>query len=80
MDNSPPPWTMPAWMEPYRDLFANTGGNHIEDLVNDTASTVGNNVLRAALCVAVESQVALLRRLHAHGYLCPAPGDHGPAT
>ena len=60
-------WKMPAWMEPYRELFTNTGGNEIEELVNDTDSNMLNNSVRAALCIAVISQVGLLERLHAQG-------------
>ena len=57
-------WKMPRWMERYRDDFANTGGNPIEELLNDHGSNGLNNVIRAALIVAVESQVILLERLH----------------
>ena len=63
------PWVMPAWMEPYRNDFTNTGGNSIEELMSDSDSNVRNNVVRAALIIAVESQVILLSRLHARGVL-----------
>lgn len=63
------PWTMPAWMERYRKLICNTGGNSVEELVNDHEATVANNVVRAALCVAVKSQVSLLDSLHKSGAL-----------
>lgn len=63
------PWTMPEWMEPYRGLIRNTGGNSVEDLVNDTSSNTFNNPIRAALCVAVESQVSLLIILKEKGHL-----------
>jgi phage-related protein len=62
-------WTMPEWMEPYRQHIANTGGNSIEDLMNDQGSTVSNNVIRAALIVSVDSQIILLHRLQKHGFL-----------
>lgn len=67
-------WTMPEWMEPYRKYIRNTGGNPVEDLVNDTNANIRNNVIRAALCVAVESQVELLTILHREGLL-PAASD-----
>lgn len=62
-------WTMPKWMEPYRDIIKNTGGNSIEELVNDTDSNMHNNYIRAALCIAVKSQVGLLEHLHREGAL-----------
>lgn len=62
-------WTMPAWMEPYRERIKNTGGNSIEDLMNDDRSTMFNNHVRAALCIAIKSQVALLEHLHRDGIL-----------
>lgn len=62
-------WTMPLWMEPHRDRIKNTGGNSVEELVNDTDSNMHNNCIRAALCVAVKSQVGLLEHLHRDGVL-----------
>lgn len=57
-------WTMPPWMESYRGLIGNTGGNSIEELMNDHHTVVQVNAPRAMICVAVKSQVALLERLH----------------
>lgn len=64
-------WKMPKWMEEFRSCFHNTGGNSIEELMNDdgTNSNVFNNALRALLCIAVKSQVALLEELHELGVL-----------
>lgn len=64
-------WTMPRWMEPYRAKITNTGGNSVEDLMNDdgTNSNVFNNAPRALICVAVKSQVAMLEVLHKAGHL-----------
>lgn len=62
-------WKMPKWMEPYREAFQNTGGNSIENLMNDKSTTVFNNCVRAALIVAVSSQVDLLARLRDAGVL-----------
>jgi hypothetical protein len=64
-----PEWKMPEWMEPYRDLFHNTGGNSIEDMMNDHRTTVFENAPRAILCVAVKSQVAFLTDLYKRGAL-----------
>jgi len=55
-------WTMPAWMEPYREHIVNTGGNAIEDMVNGDASPLINLPL-STLQACVKSQVALLIRL-----------------
>lgn len=62
-------WTMPEWMEPYRELIINTGGNPIEELVNDHSTTAQVNLIRAALIVSVTSQVQLLTLLHDRGML-----------
>jgi hypothetical protein len=60
---------MPDWMEPYRELINNTGGNPIEELLNDRHTTAQVNLIRAALIVAVTSQVHLLTTLHNQGML-----------
>lgn len=59
-------WKMPEWMEQYRPLFHNTGGNSVEDLYNDDGrnSNAFNNPIRGMLCGGVKSQVALLNDLH----------------
>lgn len=64
-------WVMPDWMKPYEKLIYNTGGNKVEELVNDdgTNSNVFVNAPRALICCAVKSQVDLLTALHAHGLL-----------
>jgi hypothetical protein len=66
------PWVMPEWMEPYRDLIGNTGGNSVEELYNDR-TTAQVNLIRAALALAVRDQVDLLYRLHSRGMLAPIP-------
>ena len=60
-------WIMPKWMVPYKHLIVNTGGNPIEESINDDGinSNVFNNAPRALICVAVKSQVSLLNTLHA---------------
>jgi hypothetical protein len=63
------PWVMPNWMEKYRPLINNTGGNSIEDLINDKETNAMNNLIRSALILAVESQVNLLFALHQHNHL-----------
>ena len=62
-------WKMPKWMEPYRGSICNTGGNSVEELYNDNHTDALTNFVRAALCVAVKSQVILLERLHEEGML-----------
>lgn len=55
---------MPEWMEPYRKHITNTGGNPIEELMNDTSANGFNNVIRSVLIAAVDAQITLLNRLH----------------
>lgn len=69
MKKEPKPWTMPKWMIPLAPLINNTGGNEIEDLVNDHTTTVEVNAPRAIICVAVKSQILLLQSLMKHGLL-----------
>lgn len=71
MNNAKPEFVMPSWMEPYRDMFQNTGGNSIESLMNDRDTNAWNNAVRSALIISVDSQVTLLIRMHAAG-LIPA--------
>lgn len=68
-------WVMPKWMEPYRDMIRDTGGNPIEELMNDdgTNSNVFNNAPRALICCAVKCQVAFLESLHARDLLKDVP-------
>lgn len=69
MSKKPKLWTMPPWMEPYRKLISNTGGNPIEELMNDHTTTIFENAPRAMLCIAVQDQVGLLTRLRGIGAL-----------
>lgn len=64
----PKPWTMPPWMEPYREFINNTGGNSVETLVNDS-SIVQVNAPLAMLSHGVQAQVGLLYRLREEGWL-----------
>lgn len=43
-------WIMPDWMEQYKDMIVNTGGNSIGELMNDDKSTTFNNAPRALIC------------------------------
>ena len=66
-------WTMPTWMEPYRSWIVNTGGNSVEEMMNSNVD-VRINLPVAMLSVAVQSQVALLNRMHQEGALrVPSP-------
>lgn len=68
-------WAMPAWMEPYREFIRNTGGNPIEELMNDKHTNGFNNAIRSALIISVESQIMLLMSLHGRGLLGGPDGD-----
>lgn len=63
------PWAMPEWMEKYRSAIVNTGGNGIEELMNDHDTIVQVNAPRAMICACVKSQVSLLMFLHKEGHL-----------
>ncbi len=56
-------WVMPEWMERYRYEIGNTGGNSVEDLMNDHGSNLFNNSIKCLLISSVSSQVNLLERL-----------------
>lgn len=64
-------WIMPKWMKFYAKMILNTGGNNIEDLVNDDGqnSNIFNNAPRALICASVKSQVGLLEQLYEKGLL-----------
>lgn len=66
-----PDWTMPAWMEPYRESFDNTGGNTVEGLINALSERglYRSNQVLWTLAITAESQVKLLYKLHADGKL-----------
>jgi hypothetical protein len=55
-------WKMPKWMEMYREHFANTGGNSIEELMNGDADPRVNLPL-STIQFGVKSQVSMLTRL-----------------
>jgi hypothetical protein len=61
-------WTMPKWMEPYREFIGNTGGNTVEQLMNGTDDPLINLPL-STLQACVKSQVGLLLRLHNEGHI-----------
>jgi hypothetical protein len=64
----PKKWAMPLWMEPFRKLILNTGGNTIEDMKNDNTDPF-INLPRSTLAACVKSQVGLLGVLYAQGVL-----------
>lgn len=64
----PDKWQMPGWMEPYRELICNTGGNTVERLMNGNTNPIVNLPLSTLEC-AVKSQVILLETLHKRGRL-----------
>lgn len=64
------PWELPEWMEPYRDLIGDTGGNPVEWLMSLSGKDTKSNIILGALCVSVSAQVTLLMRLHKGGFLC----------
>jgi NTP pyrophosphatase (non-canonical NTP hydrolase) len=68
----PRAFVMPDWMRQIEaeGCFQNTGGGYtVEELVNMTTDQTRPNVFLAAMLVSVSSQVTLLERLHAKGFL-----------
>lgn len=63
-------WLMPKWMEPYRSFVLNTGGNPIEELMNDRVDA-RVNLPRAVLCACTAAEIGMLARLHSAGLLAP---------
>lgn len=66
-------WTMPEWMKPYRELIRNTGGNTIEEIMNNHDADIFTNAPLAMICVAVKSQVDFLTLLYKNDKLKDAP-------
>lgn len=66
-------WVLPDWLEPYRDLIADTGSESIEEVMNDRISGFHDNYMRAARLMAVNAQIELLCRLRDQGFLLPKP-------
>ena len=66
-------WVQPEWMAQYVPLLVNTGGTFDDpaEAMNCNAQNcnLAVNAPRALLCTAVLSQVRLLERLHAGGFL-----------
>lgn len=73
-------WKMPKWMRRYREYICNTGGNPIEELMNDHHTTVFSNTPRALICVAVDTQIILLTRLWKAGLLQERRNQRGATS
>ena len=68
-------WTMPEWMEPFRESFYSTGGNTVEELINalNNQHLTKTNAVLFTLAIMAEAQVALLTRLHQEKKLILGP-------
>lgn len=63
-------WVMPEWMEEYRIYLEQfTGGNSIEELMNDHHTTIIGNAPRAMICVSLKGAMSMLEKLHLNGHL-----------
>ena len=69
MDTKTIGWIMPGWMEKYREHICNTGGNSVEELLNNHDDTLETNMPIVVLRIAVESQIGLLVALRGKGLL-----------
>lgn len=70
----PEPWALPAELERFREFLVNTGGNTAEELLQRLERERNlsmTNLPVFVMAVAVQSQVALLRKLHMDGLLVP---------
>lgn len=63
------PKTLPEWMDKYRDIITDTGGNPIEWLISLGGEDTKNNIALAFLTVSVCAQIRLLSNLHDKGLL-----------
>ena len=71
-------WTLPEWMEPYRDLIEmDLGGNSIEELMRDETTNGFNNAIRSAMICMGEAKVRLLAGLKEAGALPDSGRDDG---
>jgi hypothetical protein len=61
-------WTMPKWMEAYRQFFVNTAGNTIEELVNGNTDPL-INLPPSTLEFGMKAQVRFLMNLKEKGWL-----------
>lgn len=60
-------WTMPKWMEPYREYL--TDGGRAEELMSGKAATIQINAPLALIQMGMESEIALLERLKTRGVI-----------
>jgi hypothetical protein len=61
-------WRMPEWMEPFRNLIHNTGGNTVEYMMNYKGDLIINAPV-TVLSACVKSQVGLLITLHEENFI-----------
>lgn len=69
-------WVMPEWMEQYRPLFVNTGGNTVEELMNrlnEEGLAFSNSVVFTLAC-GIYGQIGLLQNLYEKNLLSPHLG------
>jgi len=63
-------WIMPEWMEKYRPYLDKiSGGNPIEELMNDHGTTAFNNSIRLTIICQISGAVWLLNKLQEKGEL-----------
>ncbi len=56
---------MPEWMEKYRDTFHDTGGQAIENLMNDNAASEFSVIKRAGIVLSVKEQIFRFAQVNA---------------
>lgn len=73
-------WVMPDWLREYNEVFNNTGGNEVEDLVNryiSESNLVFTNLPMYTLAAMAFSQVNLMYALRDRGLLKPLGKENG---
>lgn len=61
-------WTMPEWMEPYREFIKGTNGASVEDCMDRVLNARSSSV-QVMRTLEVQVQVTLLYTLHREGKL-----------
>lgn len=67
-------YAVPEWMRQFLPLFHNTGGNDVEELLDDEDTNMFANCVRYMLIVSARSQFALLMDMYSKGIITGRTG------
>ncbi|EMB9960172.1 hypothetical protein U9665_004447 [Escherichia coli] len=68
-------YAVPEWMRQFLQLFQNTGGNDVEELLHDEDTNMFANSVRYMLIVSARSQFALLMDMYSKGIITGRTGE-----